>query len=222
VPRTPGKSFDVTADLLPPAPTKITSDGLVILKSKYRYGGYYQVDLLWFYAEPEEYRLLALLLLSRLFHPHSKPTELSMTHLDSEIKTLMLDYNYETNGRDGLHIRPYKLSYTAGSLDYQKQPFYAIPLLDRVSFRLTNRRDEVNWDEYDSRDGVWLGGNERAYAWLAWELLNFGRERLKQNEFSLTGSGEEGSALGGWSAEARFIHPGYAHWRERERQDEED
>jgi hypothetical protein len=208
--------------LLPPAPAHVTSSSLVVLKSKYRYGGYYQVDLLWFYAEPEEYRLLALLLLSRIFHPQSAPTELSLMHPSTEIKYLMLDYNYETHEHDGLFVRPYRLNYAAGSRDYRKRPPYTAPVLDRISFRLTNRQDEVNWDEYDGRNAVWLHGNERAYAWLAWELLNFGRARVKQNELSITGSSEEGNALGLWSAEARFIHPGYSHWIERERQEEED
>jgi hypothetical protein len=213
VPVTPNESFDFTAELLPVSPELIETNRIVIKKSKYRYGGYYQVDLLWFYAEPETYRHLALLLLSCMFHAEPKPIRLHLTHPESEIKHVMLPYNYEEFDQNGLYVRPYRMSYTAGSFDLEHGWGFSIPELDRIAFRLTNLQDDVGWEEYESRDTIWLSGNERAYAWLAWHLLSIGRDDMEQNEYALEGSGQEGGVLGIWSAEVRFILHGYDSWQ---------
>ena len=213
VPVEPDGTFDFSSELLPVSPEHMAIDKLVIQKSRYRYGGYYQVDLLWFHADPEIYRLLALLILSKMFHAEPKLIQLDLAHPASDIKHLMLEYSYETFEAGGLYVQPFRMSYTAGPLDFKMG--WGLPELDRIRFRLTNLQDEVHTEgEYQARDAVWLDGNERSYAWLAWYLLDIGRPEEKQGMYRLEGSGQEGGDVGGWSAEARLILPGHIYWRE--------
>src|SRR5436309_67120 len=98
VPTEPGAEFDFTEDLLPTPPLQLTSDKLFIAKHVKRYGGFYAVDSLWFHSYQITYRRLALLILAAVFHAKQAPIRLDLTHPASDIKHLMLDYDYKDFG----------------------------------------------------------------------------------------------------------------------------
>ncbi len=179
------------------------------------------MDSLWFYANYSTYRQFALLTLSAMFHDKSTSIRLDLLHPASDIRHIMLEYNYrdynDNSGWRGFYFpRPYLVRYRGWPIE-EPVTFWGqnLHMEDRLTFRLTNLEDAVATEEdYEQRDTIWLDGNDRAYASFAEFLLNIGRPEEPHGMYRIEGVGDAGTFLGLWSAEARFILPGHSYWRE--------
>lgn len=174
------------------------------------------VDELHFQAHKRTYRLLGLAFLAKIFHPEPREVHIQLSHPDSSVRTLVLDYD-QAEGWDFIadyHKRPYQYIYepqpvgiAPSLLDMRFFPTWLLP-----SFALTNAAKNAGpCDDRDVRDTVRGAGVDYGNLLFATVLLNLGRPAEIIQAFGL--ESEHGfGGVGPGSAEVRLWLPGGFGW----------
>src|SRR3954452_2916700 len=107
------EDFVLSAQTLPISPPQMRTSKLLISKGVHGYNGWYRADSLWCQASRHTYKHLGLLILAALFHPQASKVHVELTHPDSEIKNLVIDFEHISSDdlTPGYHTRPFALNY---------------------------------------------------------------------------------------------------------------
>lgn len=207
--------FIFSSQTLPIPPATMQTNRLVIKKTEHHYGSY-RTDLLLLYAHKKPYRHLGLLILSVVFHSQLAKVEIELTHPESQVKKLIIEYDFEPLEElpGGYHTQPYGFVYYPEEIG--KHPWkhlncnpYSLP-----GFSLTNAEDclvtEEDWKNRNTLKGC---GSDIGSVRFAELLLNASRPEETGNEYALEGEvGYRGVAPG--SSEVTLYLPGQLFWDE--------
>lgn len=203
-------NFIFSSETLPIPPPYLETDKLRIQNFKHEYDSYYRVDALWFLAEREIYRYLGLLTLAVVFHKSPAKVELKLTHPLSDIKSLVIEFEYKDYDKiyPGYSSRPYAFKYYSSEISNHPWINENLSLHDLPRFYLTNLIEEVySEDDWNIRDTVLGFGNDSGSVLFAELLLNFSHPKNQMLEIELEcEAGFRG--VGKESAEVRIGIPG--------------
>lgn len=209
-------SCTFSSAILHALPEQLFSDSLVVTKHKHDYNSAYLADHLRFCATKQQYRYLALLILSSLFHPAPATCALHLTNPKSDIKQIVVESPFYHRRGSQLTTVPHSFVYLPARAD--THPFtHILPytlLHDLPIFLLTNHENML-YDEHEwaTRDTVVGFGSDLAHALLAELLLNASVNTSAASEIFL--EGESGSrGVGPLSAEVSILLPGSQGWIE--------
>ncbi len=206
-------NFVFSTQTLPVPPPILATDKLFIRKARHQYNVEYLADALWFQASRRTLRQLGLLILAVLFHEQPSQTSVSLVHTASDIKDLVVEYEYLEQDYPGYQSRPYQYCYYPGDTD--RHPWWRTPggvrAEDLPRFLLEVREGRESEEAWTSRDLVRVCGSDRALALLAELLLNAGRPDNPVLDYALEGEGGF-RGVGIHSAEAMFALPGSLAW----------
>jgi hypothetical protein len=215
IPTSTDELFTFSAEVLPVPPLQITSERIFIKKSEHHYGSY-RTDLLWICAHKKTYRYLGLLTLAVLFHPEPSKVKLNLVHPESDIKNLIIEYEYEELGRmpNAYITRPFGYNYYADEMAKHPWVEYKVEPDNLPAFSLTNLTDcLITSEDWKNRDTVYGFGRDFGLIHFAELLLNAGRPQNTGTEYELEGEmGYRGVAPG--SAEVTLHLPGHFSWNE--------
>jgi hypothetical protein len=173
----------------------------------------YRADSLQFQAIWETYRHLGLLILAVVFHKQPAQARLNLSHPASDIKQLVVEYEYPPDYYPAYQTRPYRFRYAPDETD--RHPWYLTPggvrVEDLPSFGLTTAGMIYDEASMALRDLVWVWGSDRALVNLAELLLNAGRPNNPVLGYNLEGEGGF-RGVGIHSAEVTFWLPGSLGW----------
>jgi hypothetical protein len=216
------RPFIFSSRTLPVPPESMETDRLVVRRGNHFYGGSdyagHQVDAVHFHADRETYRHLGLLILAVLFHEKPTQVDVKLRHPTSDIKQLVVVYEYPDALYPRYQTRPVRFRYDPWTTE--RHPWYSTPggirAEDLPSFELTTN-DWVFTDgvfdgaKWAVRDLVHLYGSDRGFVNLAELLLNAGRPDNPVLEYNLE---DEGGfrGVGVHSAEVTFWLPGSVGW----------
>ncbi len=203
-----------SARLLPLPPRDMVTDRLIIAKTTHNYDSHWQTEALHVQAHKETYRQLGLLILAVVFHETPAQVHLTLTHPVSDIKHLIVEFEYLHEARGGYITRPYAFTYTPEMTE--RHPWYYRPWdsrpLDLPTFFLTNREGLITKpEEWGQRDTVHGFGSDNASVLFAELLLNASNPNNVVNEYQLEGEGGF-RGVGPQSAEVALFFPGSLGW----------
>ena len=207
-------SCTFSSAILPALPEQLSTDSLLVTKHKHDYNSAYLADHLRFCATKEQYRYLALLILSSLFHPAPTTCVLYLTNSRSDIKQIVVESPFHHKRGSQLTTVPQSFVYLPTGAD--THPFRHILvytlLHDLPTFLLTNRENMIYAEhEWAARDTVIGFGSDLAHALLAEFLLNASVPTSAVSEIFLEGeSGFRG--VGPLSSEVSILLPGSQGW----------
>ena len=215
------ESVTLSTQNLPLSPVEMASGNLYILRVQHVYNDWFKADQLWCFARKETYRHLGLLILSVVFHQQVSQTEVKLTHPQSEIKSLIVEYAHRNKNEltAGYHTQPFAFEYYPRLPD--KHPFdrCALPK-DLPCFELANSKNlAFTDDDWKERNTARIFGSDVGMALFAELLLNASLPHNDQDEFELESeSGFRGVGIS--SAEISLFLPGHLawteeHWQER-------
>lgn len=212
IPEHEDSNFVFSSTNIPVPSRNIRTSSIVIRKGKHGYQAYSITisDVLHFHAHKQSYRLLALLLLAKVFHETPAEICLHLEHPDSQVQTLILGYTQLRPSElfIGFHTRPHQLLYWPNTVTgYTRMASLPENLLPQ--FSLTNEIDSRGFqqEEWEQRNIVRCTGSEYGNVAIAHLLLNLSRKAEKAAELHL--ESEHGNrSLGIGSAEVTFWLPG--------------
>jgi hypothetical protein len=207
--------FIFSASSLPQPPELLTTDQLYIRRCKHGYNSYAYADALWFYSSRRTYRHLGLLILSVLFHERPSTAVLTLTHPASDIKHLVVEYEYRDRAASRYVARPYSFNYYPHNPTGYGYALTHVPIVDLPCFWLTNRKEcIVSDDDWQRRDIVKGFGTDQASVWLAELFLKLSRPEISITDYDLEGEMGGRRCVGIMSAEAKLFLPGSIGWDE--------
>jgi hypothetical protein len=208
------EEFVLSAENLPELPAGLQTDQLVIQKSGHGYHAYTQsyADMLIFHAHKRIYRMLGLLLLAKVFHNGPREVHIQLTHPESHIKLLILDYK---PGEEWDIVRGYRTLSSQLTFWHEKvnrHPFDDnIPVDALPLFNLTNKQNIASEHDWEKRDTVRCAGSRHGNVLFANLLLNLSVEEETCDEVDL--EGEMGfRGVGRGSPEVTLLLPDSAGW----------
>lgn len=207
-------TFVFSARTLPVPPAEMGTDRLIIAKGTHTYHPVWRVDALGMQAHRRTYRQLGLLILAVVFHETPIRVRVDLTHPTSDVKQLIVEFEYLHEAHGGYIARPYAFAYTPA--DTARHPWYDRPWSwgtpDLPVFTLTNGEDlVVRPADWERRDTVRGCGSDPASVLFAELLLNAGRPDNPVVEYQLEGEGGFRS-VGEHSAEMQLFLPGSLGW----------
>lgn len=213
---TESEPYVLKAQNLPQPPAWMETDHLYIAKGIHEYEDYFRADMLWWFASKETYGQLALLILAVLFHPDPPEVNLQLTHPASEIKRLVVRYEYPPSDEyldAGYNTRPYAFAYYPGETAWYDHGRYR-EVSDLPCFWLSGAEPggdyEAAWKDRDTVIGFGTDVGATRFAEL---LLSAGRPDNACVEYALEGDGSGlARSVGRWSAEVRLWLPGSDAW----------
>jgi len=205
--------FVLSAGDLPAPPASLDTDRLIVHRRWHGYNADYRADSLWFQASRETYRQLGLLILSVLFHEQPAQVRLAVCHNRSDIRQLIVEYEYPEEDYPGYQSRPHRYCYYPG--ETARHPWYWTPggvhAEDLPRFLLTAQDEDAGDETWAARDQVIVCGSDRALVRLAELLLNADRPDNPVVEYQLEGEGGF-RGVGIHSAEVQFFLPESLGW----------
>lgn len=202
-------SFIFNEDNLPRIPKTIMSSEIVIKNGYHFYDFLYRADFLHFYANKDIYKYLGLTILSLIFNDERKSFKLILTHPDSEIKEILINFSYYSI----CSYIPKPDCFDYCPMEVQKHPWLDFNNNDRElpGFFLTSENHKLIMKDWEKRDVIMIKSTDHGTARLAELFLNISNPNLEKVEFDLEGGlGFKGVSLG--SAEIRFNLPGSLSW----------
>jgi hypothetical protein len=210
-----GAYTDFTAHTLPAAPKTLKTDRLIVKKSRHGYGGSYRVDLVQMYASQRTFRLLGVWMLSVVFHPNIRRSQLALTHNGSDIVRIICKScsgNPWEQGIFGFSSLPSQFRYMRSPLS--RHPFAESrpEVADLPLVALTNAIDMiVTEDDYQNRDTIIGFGTSRGTVRFAALLMDLGDPENSGQEVDLECEcGFRGVTSG--SAEVHLVTPPTERW----------
>jgi hypothetical protein len=206
-------NFLFTAETLPQPPAHMETDRLYIAKGIHDYDSCFRADALWWFATKDTYTHLALLILAVLFHPEPDKVDVRLTHPASEIKHLIVEYEYPPLDLlpSGYIARPFALNYYPDETERfpfgDHQDVSDLPCFYLTATEFRGHPDE----EWLRRETVTGFGTDHAAARFAELLLNATRLDNPLVEYNLEGDGGW-RGVGQLSAEVRLWFPGSDAW----------
>jgi hypothetical protein len=183
-------AYIFSADSLPKLPESMTTNAIAVSKGEHYYGNHYRVGLLYVELSKTHAKLLALWILSALFHNQSLRLELK--HPESIITELRVEFDYQQPQYwSGFTEQPihyiYHPSWLTPNKNFPFPPngdvrreilmsFYLIPHDDN------NFHEQTDWH---TKNVVQLCGSSVALVAFSELLLNFGFSQNTLSEFSL-------------------------------------
>jgi len=207
---------------LPVPDSELQTDQLVIKKHRHFYGislsdkleANFPVDNISVQAQKETYKNLGLLILSVLFHPEPQQVHLNLLHPDSEIKHLVVKFEYpKIEEISGYYSQPFGFGYVP--METSRHPWIHRELspYELPCFYLANWDGPKYSEEEDlkNRDTLIGFGNDKASVLLAELLLDASTPQNPVVEYELEGElGFRG--VGKHSAEVQLWLPGSIGW----------
>ena len=209
VPVRDDEHFVFTAASFPPVPARLQTDRLLIAKSFHDYNTHFRMDALWFQADKEMYRQLALLALAVVLRPMTR-VRLRLLHPKSDIKNLILLSEWKSYRElsPSYQAKPMRFSYWPKEARKHPWPDLSHSPRELPHFELSNTAQCVAVEgDRAKRDTVYGLGRDEAAVLFAELLLNLSRPMSKLGEFELESEvGFRGVAPA--SAEVRLALPG--------------
>ena len=182
------ETFMLDESVIPVPPPEISTDRIVIKRSRIQVLPGCRTDYLELIAPRPVFRQLGLLALAVLFHEQCDRVTVHLTNPASHVKHIVFEYNHWNKTQvTGFWTRPWVLGYLpeeashALSTDLTDLQGAGAPLL-----RLTNLRDcQESEEEWENRDTLKGLGGIRSTAEVAEFLLNVGRSNAKLGQFSI-------------------------------------
>ena len=201
-----------SADNLPRAPAQLKTDDLAASWGLHSYGStpFEMVD---FTAPKRTFRLLGLLILSKVFHDGPEAVTLDLGYggpgTPGPIRRLVLDYRYDASERFGYSSKPDRFRYMPGRDD--KHPWLGSTIQPRdmpIAYLTGSDWEESRLSDGEAREtAVGFGGDE-GNVLFAELLLNASMPWNERDEYALEGEcGFRG--VGPGSAEIRLFLPGH-------------
>ena len=185
----------------------------MVRRSYHQYNNEYRADAVTFQASRRTLRQLGILILAVVFHEQPSQSRVSLVHGASDIRDLIIDFEYLDEDHPGYQSRPYRYSYYPHDTD--RHPWWLAPggvrAEDLPCFLLEARDDNASDQAWASRDLVRLCGSDRALVQLSELLLDAGRAENTVVQYDLEGEGGF-RGVGIHSAEAHFVLPGSIAW----------
>ena len=204
VPVRDDEHFELTASSFPLVPARLQTDRLLIAKSFHDYNNHFRMDSLWFQADKEMYRQLAILALAVVLRPIPVCCD------------CCIEVRYRPDTAFRMEILPSLLPYQARAsmfltgLKARKHPWPDLSHSPRElpHFELSNTAQCVAVEgDRAKRDTVYGLGRDEAAVLFAELLLHLSRPMSKLGEFELESEvGFRGVAPA--SAEVRLALPG--------------
>ena len=206
--------FVFSTRTLPVPPAEMVTDRLILTKTTHNYYPAWRVDALWMQAHRRTCRQLGLLILAVVFHEMPARVHVALTHPSSDIKHLVIEFEYLPEDHGGYLTRPYAFTYTPA--ETERHPWYRRPwswrLPDLPVFVVTTVDDAVYTEEdWARRDTVRGCGSDAASVLFAELLLNAGRPENPVTEYELESEGGF-RGVGEQSAELHLFLPGSPGW----------
>ena len=204
---------------LPVPAAHLCTDKIVTEKRHHDYNTCFRADFLILYGGKRTLRLLGLHILAVIFHKDSSESVLELTHPETDIRHLIIEFEYpdERDPAIGLSVRPLCFRYFPSQP--QKHPWLNSydSNLDLPLFELTNRsRCVASEEEWIKRDTIYGVGTLEGSIKFAELLLNAGRSDSTVADYELEGdAGFRGVAP--MSAKLRICLPGSLPWPHRGR-----
>jgi hypothetical protein len=198
--------FVFNSSLFHNVPDKMSTDQLCIQKGYHAYHSFQRADLLHFRATRRTYRNLGLLILAVLLKHDLDRIFVRLTHPDSDIKLLRVEYEYPDPEflSAGYISCPYAVRYVPATVETHPWASLLLAPAELPCFWLTNREDDVETDdEWRERNTILGFGSDHGSARLAELLLNIGAPDSPATAYVLEGEGGA-RGVGLHSAEARL------------------
>ena len=144
--------------VLPVPPASLSSDRILIRKAKHEYNSCYRAEGLSMFLSARTCRELGLFLLACGFHGPAQTTTLTLSHLESDIRRIVVTADQVTLADlpIGLSMKPFALGYFVA--ETQEFPWlhdccsHDLPL-----FALSNEQNSIATDEqWRARDTIWI------------------------------------------------------------------
>ncbi len=208
--------FVFSSNTIPLMPGDLSTESIIVKKSHHDYSGYTNtsVSAISIQAHKITYKYLGLLILSKLFHQAPQEIHFNLTHPSSEIKRLILDYQYPTeeNSHIGYFSQRFLFKYYPQPI-IGRHPFIHHPDTSSLPlFNLTNDEDCLTTHEdWNNRNVIRGFGRDKGNILFAELLLNFSRTHETLDEINL--EGELGfRSVGPGSVEVNLYLPGSLGW----------
>jgi hypothetical protein len=206
----------LSAANLPQPADHLATDQLIIKRLKHEYSDCYRADALWFQAHRHTYGYLGLLIFAVLFHAEPIAVHLDLLHPASDIKHLVVSYEYPSDDYPGYHTRPHACCYYPSDPSGYLAQWRPLDAYDLPCFYLTCWQNHpFGEDEWNARDTVRGFGSDQGSARLAELWLNASQPDNSITEYTLESDAGYGG-VGHLSAEATFFLPGSLGWMEDE------
>jgi hypothetical protein len=215
-----GEGFTFTSESLPVSLPRLKTQNLYITKGSRVYHPSFKIDHIYFNAHKETYKYLGLLILSAIFHPQPSEILINLSHPESEISNLIINYSRIKLESlcSGYHKKPFAFQYYSASP--WKHPFgNCIDPRNLPCFSLTNMEDFHNSDDdWKNRDTVKLLASDKGICTdegmvlFAELLLNAALPQNEQDEYALMGENNFRRGVGINSAEVTLLLPGHTFW----------
>jgi len=156
-----GAEFVFSQRTLPTPPAEMGTDQLILTKTTHNWHPAWRVDAVWMQAHRRTCRQLGLLILAVVFHEMPARVHMALTHPNSSIKHLVVEFAYLPEDHGGYLTRPYAFSYTPQETERHPYPWYnrswSWRLSDLPVFVLTNQEDLImtpqDWERRDTVRG---------------------------------------------------------------------
>lgn len=216
---TGNEHFLFSRETLPPLPSLLVTDRLVIKKTIREYNAHWCTDMLLFYASKATYGHLGLLILTVAFCDSPVQVQVTLTQPASDIKTLIVTVPHPKLEQlpPGYYTRPHKFLYWPASPE--PYPWRDTKTLDPTEFPcfylIGHQLGEVSQTAWQSRDTLRGFGNDRGNVLLAELLLNASRPENPVLEYRLESDGGI-RGVGPRSTEVILCLPGSSWWDDTE------
>ncbi len=216
IPTSEDTEFVFSAEVLPQPPPLLETNQLVIRKGERTSYSYTvnRVDALHFQAHKRTYRVFGLLFLARVFHSELPEIHIRLTHAESDIHEIILDYRIGTWPLiPEYQTRPDKFTYWPEAAEKYRHSILRIPdqFLPRLSLTDASKVPDTQTSEWAARDILRCAGSDCGNVLFANVLLNLSRPEEIAQEFTLEGEFGFGG-VGRGSAEVTLWLPGSDGW----------